>query len=46
MSEPNIYTVVVADDEQELREAVCAMIPWESLGFRLLASASNGLDAL
>ncbi len=40
------YTVIVADDEEELREAVCAMIPWEDLGFCLIGSASNGLDAL
>ena len=41
-----IYTVVVADDEDELREAVCTMIPWQELGFRLVGSAANGLDAL
>ena len=41
-----LYTVIVADDEDELREAVCAMIPWKDLGFRLVGSASNGLDAL
>lgn len=41
-----LYTVVVADDEDELREAVCTMIPWQELGFRLVGSASNGLDAL
>ena len=41
-----LYTVVVADDEDELREAVCRMIPWHELGFRLVGSASNGLDAL
>lgn len=41
-----IYTVVVADDEQELREAVCSMIRWEEIGFRLVGSAGNGLDAL
>ena len=41
-----LYTVVVADDEDELREAVCRMIPWQELGFRLVGSASNGLDAL
>lgn len=40
------YTVVVADDEDELREAVCTMIPWQELGFRLVGSAGNGLDAL
>ena len=46
MDVKNLYTVVVADDEDELREAVCAMIPWQDLGFRLVGSASNGLDAL
>ena len=40
------YTVVVADDEEELREAVCSMIRWEEIGFRLVGSAGNGLDAL
>lgn len=40
------FTVVVADDETELREAVCQLIPWEELGFRLVGSAGNGLDAL
>ena len=46
MADKNIYTVLVADDEDELREAVCTMIPWEALGFHLVGSASNGLDAL
>ena len=46
MADKNIYTVVVADDEGELREAVCTMTPWEALGFHLVGSASNGLDAL
>ena len=46
MADKNIYTVLVADDEDELREAVCTMIPWEALGFHLVGNASNGLDAL
>ena len=46
MAFKTLYTVVVADDEDELREAVCRMIPWHELGFRLVGSASNGLDAL
>lgn len=41
-----LYTVLVADDEDELREAMCTMIPWRDLGFQLVGSASNGLDAL
>ena len=31
MADKNIYTVVVADDEDELREAVCTMIPWDAV---------------
>lgn len=46
MAAKTLYTVIVADDEDELREAVCSMIPWQELGFRLVGSASNGLDAL
>ncbi len=46
MQYKTLYTVVVADDEDELRNALCGMIPWEDLGFCLVGSASNGLDAL
>lgn len=46
MRDKDLFTVVVADDEEELREAVCRLIPWESIGFKLLGSAGNGLDAL
>ncbi len=41
-----VFTIVVADDEDELRQAMCRMIDWEAIGFRLLGSAGNGLDAL
>ena len=46
MAPKTLYTVIVADDEDELRAAVCTMIPWEDYGFRLVGDASNGLDAL
>ena len=46
MAAMTVYTVIVADDEDELREAMCTMIPWEDYGFRLVGNASNGLDAL
>lgn len=46
MASNTVYTVIVADDEEMLREAVCTMVPWTELGFQLLGSASNGLDAL
>ena len=41
-----IFSIVVADDEQELLEAVCSMVDWEAAGFRLAGSAGNGLDVL
>ena len=37
---------MVADDEQELLGAVCQLIDWAGIGFRLVGRASNGLDAL
>ncbi len=40
------YTVVVADDEIELLDAVCEMIPWNKIGFQLVGRAGNGWDAL
>ena len=46
MAPKTTYTVVAADDEDELREAMCTMIPWRELGFCLVGSAGNGLDAL
>lgn len=41
-----VFKIVVADDEQELREAMCRLIDWQAIGFELLGSAGNGLDAL
>lgn len=46
MKDEGQFTVIVADDEEELREAVCKLVPWEEIGFRLIGSAGNGLDAL
>ena len=46
MEQKELLTVIVADDETELREAVCSVIPWKEIGFRLVGSAGNGLDAL
>ena len=37
----NLLTAVVADDEPELLNAVCQLIDWESIGFRLVGKASN-----
>ena len=40
------YTVVVADDEIELLDAVCEVVPWNDIGFQLVGRAGNGWDAL
>ena len=44
--EEQLFSIVVADDEQELLEAMCSLIDWEAVGFKLVGSAGNGLDAL
>ena len=41
-----LFKIVVADDEDELREAMCRLIDWQEVGFELVGSAGNGLDAL
>ncbi len=46
MEKQNLLSVVVADDEQELLGAVCQLIDWEAIGFRLVGRAGNWLDAL
>ena len=46
MDKHNLLSVVVADDEQELLGAVCQLIDWAGIGFKLVGRASNGLDAL
>ena len=46
MNKQNLLSVVVADDELDLLGAVCQLIDWEGIGFKLVGKASNGLDAL
>ncbi|MCR4689700.1 MAG: response regulator [Saccharofermentans sp.] len=41
-----MYTVIVADDEEEIRRALVKKIDWNSLGFELVGEASNGAEAL
>ncbi len=41
-----MYTVVVADDEYELRKAIIQRIDWDSIGFEVVAEAENGIEAL
>lgn len=41
-----MYTVVVADDEEELRRALIRRVDWESVGFSVVGEAENGVEAL
>ncbi len=41
-----MYTVIVADDEEELRRALIRRVDWESLGFSVVGEAENGVEAL
>lgn len=36
-----MYTIVVADDEEELRRAIIRKIDWESTGFRVVGEAET-----
>lgn len=40
------YTVVVADDEEEIRRSLVRRVKWEEIGFEVVGEAENGADAL
>lgn len=40
------YKILLADDEEEIREGIIHKIDWETLGYTVVGSAENGLDAL
>lgn len=41
-----MYTVVVADDEEELRRALIRKVDWQQVGFEVVGEAENGVEAL
>ena len=41
-----MYTIVVADDEEELRSAIVRRINWEEIGYSVVGEAENGIEAL
>lgn len=41
-----MYQVVIADDEQNIREAIVMQVEWEKLGFQIVGQAENGAEAL
>lgn len=38
--------VLIVDDEPKLREGLRTLIPWEELGYTVVATAGNGIEAL
>ena len=41
-----MYSIIFADDEEQLRQAIVKKIDWESIGFKLVGEADNGAEAL
>ena len=41
-----MYTVIFADDEEELRTAIIKKIDWNAVGFEVIGEAGNGAEAL
>jgi len=42
----NQYTVLLVDDEEEVRNAIEQRINWEELGFEVIGKAQNGVKAM
>ena len=40
------YTILLVDDEAEIREGIIKKIDWEKYGFQIIGSAETGRDAL
>lgn len=41
-----MYSVIVVDDESEIREGIINRVPWTELGFEVIGDAENGVEAL
>ncbi len=41
-----LYTVIVAEDEEEIRRGIIEKTNWEKVGFQVTGEAGNGADAL
>lgn len=41
-----MYKLILADDEAEIREGLKEVVPFEKLGFTVVAEAANGMEAL
>ena len=41
-----MLSLILVDDEQQIRESISELLDWKKLGFNFLGAAENGLDAL
>lgn len=41
-----MYKLILADDEEDVREGLLQLIDWESLGFQVMDTAENGKEAV
>ena len=41
-----MYTIVFADDEEEVRQAIIKKVNWEEIGYEFVGEAGNGAEAL
>lgn len=41
-----MYTIIVADDEEQIRKGIIKKVDWKSVGFEVIGEAENGADAL
>ena len=42
----NLYSIILVDDEEEVRKSIIKQIDWESAGFKVVGDAENGEDGL
>ncbi len=41
-----MYTILIVDDEENIRKAFVNAVNWEEMGFEIVGQASNGVEAL
>ena len=42
----NLYSIILVDDEEEVRKSIIKQIDWETTGFKVVGDAENGEEAL
>ncbi|ALV21817.1 response regulator transcription factor [Carnobacterium antarcticum] len=41
-----MYSIMLVDDEQDIRQSIIELVQWEKMGFQIIGEASNGEEAL